>query len=89
MAGGVAGITNQKNFCPKVLLEFVLRFDRCQVVACGNDAAVKDQKIILAGIKYYALATGTDAVTAEGNQKINCHMAGDASFHGMGRNCCL
>jgi hypothetical protein len=71
------------------LLQLVLSFDGCQVVACGNDTAVKDHKVILAGTKHDVLATRADAITGEGNENINCHMAGDASFHGMGRNCCL
>ena len=75
------GISNEKNPCPKVLLQLVLSFDGCQVVACGNDAAVKDHQILLAGIEDYVLATGTDAVSGQGNENINCHMAADASFH--------
>jgi hypothetical protein len=89
VAGGVIDITNQENFCPKVLLQLVLSFDGCQVVACGNDTAIEDQEVILAGIKYYVLATGADSITDDGDQNIDCHMAGDASFHGMGRNSCL
>src|SRR6185312_6749996 len=88
MPGGVTGISNEENSCPKVLLQLVLSFDGRQVIARGNDAAIKDHKVILAGIKDYVLATGTDTITGEGNQNINCHMAADASFHGMGRNCC-
>ena len=67
----------------------MLSFDSGQIVARGNDTAVKDHQVILAGIKDYVLATGADTITGEGNQNINCHMAGDASLHGMGRNCCL
>jgi hypothetical protein len=63
MAGGVIGITNEENSCPKVLLQFVLSFDGCEVVTCGNDTAVKDQEVILTGIKHYVLTTGTDAIT--------------------------
>ena len=77
-------ITDQENFRPKVFLQGVLGFDRGQIVASRDDAIVEDEEIVLTLIKHYVLATSADAVPGEGNKKINCHMAGEASFHESG-----
>ena len=77
-------ITDQENFRPKVFLQGVLGFDRRQIVASRDDATVEDEEIVRTRIKHYILATSANAVAGEGDKKINCHMAGDASFHGSG-----
>ena len=77
-------ISDEENFRPKVFLQGVLGFDRCQVVASRDDAIVEDEEIVLTRIKYYILATSANAVADEGDKNINCHMASDASFHGSG-----
>src|SRR5438034_11685579 len=80
----MVGITDQKNFRPKVFLQGVLGFDRRQIVASRDDATVEDEEIVLTRIKHYILATSANAVAGQGNKKINCHMVGDASFHENG-----
>src|SRR5207249_4576448 len=80
----MVGITDQKNFRPKVFLQGVLGFDCCQIVASRDDTTVEDEEIVLTRIKRHILATSTNAIAAEGDKKINCHMAGDARFHGSG-----
>src|SRR4029077_19333841 len=89
MTGGMVGITDQKNFRPKVLLQVVLGFDRRQIVAGRDDATVENDEIVFAGIKHYVLATSANAIAGEGDKKIDRDMVGDASFHKVGRNCCL
>ena len=77
----MVGITDQKNFRPKVLLQGVLGFDRGQIVAGRDDATVENDQIVLAGIKRYVLAASANAVAGKGDKKIDRDMAGDASFN--------
>ncbi len=89
MTGRMIDVTNKENFRPKVFFQLVLGFDRREVIARRNDAAIQDEEVILAAIEHYVLATGADAVAGERNQNVDCQMSGDASFHELGRNCCL
>src|SRR5438445_3483373 len=84
VTGGMVDITGQENLRPKVFLQGVLGFDRRQIVASRDHATVEDEKIVLSRIKHYALATSADSIAGESDKKIDCHMAGDASFHGSG-----
>jgi len=77
-------ITNEQNLGPEILVQAVLGFDRCEIVASRDDAIVDHDEIVLTLIKHYILATSANAIAGEGDKKINCHMAADASFHGSG-----
>jgi hypothetical protein len=82
-------VTNQENFSPKILLQGMLGLDGGEVIAGRDDAAIEDKEVVLGRIEDHVLATGADAITSERDQNVDCYVAGDASFHGMGRNCCL
>jgi len=86
----MVGITDEKNFRPKVFFQVVLGFDRRQIVAGRDDATVENDEIVCAGTKHYVLATSANAVAGQGDKKIDRDMAGDASFHKKwGRHCYL
>ena len=61
MAGGVIGVTNEKNFRPEIFLQAVLGFDGGKIIAGGDNAAVehnqvgftrgKDDRLLGAGAK--------------------------------------
>jgi hypothetical protein len=46
VSGRMTIITNQQDFRPKILVQSVLGFDRGQVIAGGNDAAVEHDEIV-------------------------------------------
>src|ERR1700682_3758106 len=69
-AVGVTGrmivITNEKNFRPKILFQTVLGFNRRQVVAGGNYAAIEDNKVVFRrGEDNRLLRAGTEGKTSE------------------------
>ena len=58
--------SNQKDFGPKVSVQGVLRFDHCQIIAGGNNAAVEHNQIVFAWGKNHAL------LAARGKKEERC-----------------
>jgi len=67
----------------------VLRLDRREIVASRDNAPIQNQEIVFTRVEDHVLAAGTNTVSREGNEEIDCQMARDASSHEVGRNCCL
>src|SRR5436309_722595 len=61
-------VADEEDFCPKILLQTVLRLDRSQVVACRHDAAVENDQVIISGCKdERLLGAGAEGEAGEEN----------------------
>ena len=87
MTRWVIVIANEKNFCPKIFVQTMLGFNCGQIVAGGNDAPVKHDKVAFARRKQDSLllaATQGDAGDEDGG--VVNYFAKDAGIHRIRAN---
>ena len=78
-------VSNEKDFCPKILVERVLGLNNCQIIAGRNDATVQNDKVGIArGKNDGLLRAATEGDAGEEDGGVVRNFAEEAIIHGNG-----